>query len=82
MNYALRNAKICTSYCSKTGGVKNLIRPFQVYPKELETTKIENDGIQDKRNILILIAGNFPAKPIITWILITILVAQKIATQM
>ena len=62
--------------------MRNLIRPFQVYPKELETTKIENDDIQDKRNILILIAGNFQAKPTITWILTTILVAQKIATQM
>ena len=75
LNHVSKNAKICTCYCSKTGDVRNLIWPFQVHPKELETTKIENDDIQCMRNILMLNADNFQANFMITWILPAILVA-------
>ena len=81
LNHVSKNAKIRTCYCSKTGDVRNLIRPFQVHPKELKTTKIENGAIQCMRNILILNADHFQANSMITWVLPAILVAQKIATE-
>ena len=77
----LQTAKICTCWCSKTGVVRNLIRPSQVHLQRLEKTELENDDFQGTRNVLIVIADNYQANSMITWIFSDIFVVQKIATE-